>query len=126
MGNDSLERAIYSAINHIRKVQHKRPHSVNIVETVAEKHVLSESRIKKHLGHLVETGAVFITVTERGDPYFIFNPENIGEGENDSHDILIHDLSLDGEFGKLAETVRNKGWSLNRDDGCPHAHNSSG
>ena len=63
MGNDSLEKAIYSAINHIRKVQHKHPHSVNIVETVAGKHGPSESRIKKHLDHLVETGAVFITVT---------------------------------------------------------------
>ena len=103
MGNDSLEKAIYSATNHIRKVQ---THT-SIVRTVAEKYGLSESRIKKHLDHLVETGAVFITVTERCDLYFIFDPENIGEGENDSQYLIIDDLSLDGKLEsslKLSES----------------------
>ena len=107
MENDSLEKAIYLAINQIRKVQHKRPHSVNIVEAVAGKCGLSESKVKEHLDHLVETGAVFINVTEKGNSYFIFDPKNIGEGENGSHDLLKDDLSSGWNFEnsqKLSET----------------------
>ena len=62
MGNTSLEQAIYLAIDYIRKVQHKRPYSENIVDTVAKKYGLNETKVKKQLDHLVETGAIYITV----------------------------------------------------------------
>ena len=99
MTNLSLEQAIYLAINYIRKVQHKRPYSENIVDTVAKKFGLSEAKVKKQLDHLVESGAIYITVTERGDSYFIFDPENMDVNETDFQDLSIDDLSLDFDFG---------------------------
>ena len=107
MGNTSLEQAIYLAIDFIRKVRHKRPYSEKIVDTVAKKYGLSETKVKKQLDHLFETGAVYITVTERGDSYFIFHPEKMEFKETDFQDLSMDELSLDFEFGNsqnLAET----------------------
>ena len=108
MGNTSLEQAIYLAIDYIRKVQHqKSPYSENIVDTVAKKYGLNETKVKKQLDHLVETGAIYITVMERGDSYFIFDPENMEFKETDFQDLSMDDLSLDFDFGNsknLAET----------------------
>ena len=93
MGNTSLEQAIYLAIDYIKKVQHKRPYSENIVDTVAKKYGLNETKVKKRLDHLVETGAIYIAVTERGDSYFIFDPENMEFKVMDFQDLSMDDLS---------------------------------
>ena len=112
MENTSLEQAIYLAIDYIRKVQHKRPYSEKIVDTVARKYGLSEAKVKKQLDHLVETGAIYITVTERGDSYFVFDPlcsqrfilcvfdpEKMEVKETDFQDLSMDELSLDFDFG---------------------------
>ena len=95
------------AIDHIRKVQHKRLYSENIVDTVVKKCGLSETKVKKQLNHLVETGAIHTTETERGDSYFIFDLENMEIKETDLQDLSMDELSLDFDFGNsqnLAET----------------------
>ena len=101
MGNTSLEQTIYLAIDYIREVQHKRPYSENIVDTVAKKYCLSETKVKKQLDHLVETGVIYITLTERGDSYFLFDPENMEVKETNFQDLSTDQLILDFE---LAET----------------------
>ena len=93
MWTDSLEKAVYSAITYIRKVQHKRLPGVNIIETVAQKCDQKESKIEKHLDHFVETRAVLITFTEKVDSYFTFDTGNIGVEEDDPQILLMDDVS---------------------------------
>ena len=108
MENTSLEQAIYLVIDYIRKVQHKRPYNENIVDTVAKKYGLSETKVKKQLDHLVETGAIYITVTERGDSYFAFNPEKMEVKETDFQDLSMDELGLDFDFGNSQNLAGTK------------------
>ena len=75
MEDTNIEKAIYAAINKIRKVWRHRPHADNIVAVAAKKTGLAAVTIRKNLDFLVESGAVYVSTTDTGeDSYFIFNP----------------------------------------------------
>ena len=49
MDNIVLEKAIYRAINKIRKTDRRRPYPENIVKVAATQHGLNEDAVRKHL-----------------------------------------------------------------------------
>ncbi len=78
MEQTSIAKAIYQAILKIR-ASHNRPHEENISKSAAKSLGLSKEQVKDHLASLVETGAVYISRTAKGDDsYFILNVNKLG------------------------------------------------
>lgn len=78
-----LEKAIYEAINKIRKIDKRRPCPENIVKVAAAKLGLNEDTLRKHLEFLVESGAVYIELTAKEEEsYFIYNLEKFNDEDS--------------------------------------------
>ena len=83
MDKSTLEKAIYEAINKIRKIDRRRPYSENIVKVAAAKHGLNQDVVRKHLAFLVESGAVYIELTaNEEESYFIYDLEKFTDGDS--------------------------------------------
>lgn len=78
MDNIILEKAIYEAIRKIRRLDKRRPCTENIVKVASAKNGLSEDAVQKHLEFLVESGAVYVQLTAKGEEsYFILIQESL-------------------------------------------------
>ena len=82
MDNLNIEEAIYEAIRKIRNSRNC-PHAENISRSVAKNLGLDKEQVKTHLESLVETGAVYITLTPKGeDSYFIIDFDKLGVSDS--------------------------------------------
>ncbi len=109
MEKTNIVKAIYQAILKIR-AGHNRPHAENISKAAAKSLGLTKEQVKKHLESLVETGAVYISQTTKGDDsYFILDVSKLGvcddkepdgenfdsdcgDMENDELDLSLHNM----------------------------------
>ena len=82
MDNLNIEEAIYQAIRKI-PTSRKCPHAENISKSVAKNLSLDKEQVTEHLESLVETGAVYITLTPKvEDSYFIFDFGKLGVSDS--------------------------------------------
>lgn len=90
MEKTSIAKAIYQAILKIR-ASHNRPHEENISKTTAKSLGLTKEQVKDHLESLVETGAVYISQTAKGnDSYFILDVNKLGVCDSNEPDGRLH------------------------------------
>ena len=115
MEKTSIVKAIYQAILKIR-AGHNRPHAENISKAAAKSLGLTKEQVKEHLESLVETGAVYISQTTKGDDsYFIMDVNKLG---------VWDDKEPDGDcFHSDSSDMENDELELGLDDvmeeGCP-------
>ena len=103
MEDTKIEKAIYAAINKIRKVWRHRPHADNIVAVAAKETGLAAVTIRRNLDFLVESGAVYVSTTDSGeDSYFIFNPAKfdsntdfLGSSSSKDDSIILPEATMD-------------------------------
>lgn len=103
MEDTKIEEAIYAAIIKIRKVWRHRPHADNIVAVAAKETGLAAVTIRRNLDFLVESGAVYVSITDSGeDSYFIFNPakfdsntDSLGSTSSKDDSNILPDATMD-------------------------------
>lgn len=101
MEDTKIEKAIYAAINKIRKVWRHRPHAQNIIAVTAKQTGLAAVTIQNALDFLVESGAVYVSTTGTGeDSYFIFNPDKF-----DSNTDFLGSLSSKDDSNVLPDAT---------------------
>ena len=101
MEKTSIVKAIYQAILKIR-AGHNRPHAENISKAAAKSLGLTKEQVKGHLESLVETGAVYISQTTKGDDsYFILDVNKLGVCDDKEPDGDYFDSDSDTENDEL-------------------------
>ena len=99
-------KAIYEAIQRIRKVQKKRPHSGNIISAASKSSGLPEKELSNTLEKLVESGSVFISETSRGeDSYFLYDQDQFDMDSNLANGTsTTTNISVESMLGDLTHT----------------------
>ena len=102
-------KAIYEAIQRIRKVQKKRPQSGNIISAASKSSGLPDKELSNTLEKLVESGAVFISETSRGeDSYFLYDQDQFDMDSNLANGTsTTTNISVESMLGDLTHTPIN-------------------